>query len=152
MKCKASCANNQELLYNCQHLGSHTGSKQSKHGLTAICTHALAPCCNCYTLTTSMLHCLSTYERSTRSESKPAPGMRCNCTQQLPLHWKPLALSLHCYHSSCTAAIAGIFSLNFCVTATRTVMTFAAGPVILILTIGPSMLSSMSSPPPVPTR
>lgn len=34
--------------------------------------------------------------------------------------------------TSCTAPMAGIFSRSFCVTATRTVITFAAGPVILI--------------------
>jgi len=56
------------------------------------------------------------------------------------------------HHSNCTAAMPGIFSRSFCVTATRTVMTLAAGPVILILTMGPSMLSNSSSPPPVPTR
>lgn len=55
-------------------------------------------------------------------------------------------------HTSCTAAIIGIFSRSFCVMATRTVITFAAGPVILTLTIGPSMPSHISSPPPVPTR
>ena len=42
----------------------------------------------------------------------------------------------------------GIFSRSFCVTATRTVMTDAAGPVILILTITPSLLSSFRPPPP----
>mmetsp|Transcript_8630 Transcript_8630/g.14844 ORF Transcript_8630/g.14844 Transcript_8630/m.14844 type:complete len:229 (-) Transcript_8630:16-702(-) len=54
--------------------------------------------------------------------------------------------------TSCTAAIVGIFSRSFCVTATRTVITLAAGPVILIFTMGPSKPSSVSPPPPVPTR
>ena len=54
--------------------------------------------------------------------------------------------------TSCTAAIAGNFSLSFCVTATRTVITEAAGPVILTLTNGPSRETSSRPPPPVPTK
>ncbi|KAJ9162811.1 hypothetical protein P3X46_022555 [Hevea brasiliensis] len=37
-------------------------------------------------------------------------------------------------NSRCTAAMAGILSLNFCVRATRTVITSAAGPLSLTLT------------------
>ena len=55
-------------------------------------------------------------------------------------------------HTSCTAAIIGIFSRSFCVTATRTVITLAAGPSILIFTITPSTASRDSVPPPVPTK
>ncbi len=46
----------------------------------------------------------------------------------------------------------GIFSLSFCVTATLTVITEAAGPVILILTIESLISSHISPPPPVPTK
>mmetsp|Transcript_10549 Transcript_10549/g.45766 ORF Transcript_10549/g.45766 Transcript_10549/m.45766 type:complete len:225 (-) Transcript_10549:57-731(-) len=46
----------------------------------------------------------------------------------------------------------GIFSLSFCVTATRTVITDAAGPVSLTFTMGSSMSTSSSCPPPVPAR
>mmetsp|Transcript_30851 Transcript_30851/g.59567 ORF Transcript_30851/g.59567 Transcript_30851/m.59567 type:complete len:215 (+) Transcript_30851:429-1073(+) len=46
----------------------------------------------------------------------------------------------------------GIFSRSFWVTATRTVMTAAAGPPSITLTIGPSISLSANSPPPVPTR
>ena len=46
----------------------------------------------------------------------------------------------------------GIRSRSFCVTATRTVMTEAAGPLIRTLTIGPSNESRSSAPPPVPTK
>lgn len=66
---------------------------------------------------------------------------------------RPVAPRPHtCGHTSCTAAMRGIFSRSFCVMATRTVITFAAGPVILTLTIGPSMPWHDSSPPPVPTK
>jgi len=65
-----------------------------------------------------------------------------------------LFLSPSLFHqaTSCTAAIAGNFSRSFCVTATRTVITPAAGPVILTLTSGPSSDTSSRPPPPVPTR
>jgi hypothetical protein len=46
----------------------------------------------------------------------------------------------------------GIFSRNFCVTATRTVMTPAAGPVIRTFTIGSSMATNSRDPPAAPTR
>mmetsp|Transcript_43060 Transcript_43060/g.69247 ORF Transcript_43060/g.69247 Transcript_43060/m.69247 type:complete len:209 (-) Transcript_43060:208-834(-) len=46
----------------------------------------------------------------------------------------------------------GIFSRSFCVTATRTVITEAAGPLSLIFTIGSSMSMSSRTPPPVPAR
>jgi hypothetical protein len=46
----------------------------------------------------------------------------------------------------------GIFSLSFCVTATRTVITPAAGPPIRILTTYPSIWRSSRLPPPVPER
>lgn len=40
------------------------------------------------------------------------------------------------HHSiSCTAAIEGILSLSFCVNATRTVITPAAGPLSRTLTM-----------------
>mmetsp|Transcript_34282 Transcript_34282/g.61857 ORF Transcript_34282/g.61857 Transcript_34282/m.61857 type:complete len:211 (+) Transcript_34282:288-920(+) len=45
-----------------------------------------------------------------------------------------------------------IFSRNFCVTATRTVMTFAAGPVMRILTTELSIDTNSKLPPPVPTK
>jgi len=48
--------------------------------------------------------------------------------------------------------MAGIFSRNFWVTATLTVMTPAAGPVIRILTIGSSIATSSRDPPAAPTR
>ena len=54
--------------------------------------------------------------------------------------------------TSCTAAMAGMRSRSFCVTATRTVITLAAGPVMRILAMGPSSSTSSSPPPPVPTR
>ncbi len=44
----------------------------------------------------------------------------------------------------------GIFSRSFCVTATRTVITDAAGPDSFTLHTTPSILSSESVPPPVP--
>ena len=53
---------------------------------------------------------------------------------------------------SCTAAMEGIFSRSFCVTATRTVITLAAGPDSFTLHTTPSILSSASSPPPVPAQ
>ena len=54
--------------------------------------------------------------------------------------------------TSCTAAMAGMRSLNFWVTATLTVITLAAGPVICTLAMGPSSSTSSRPPPPVPTR
>nr|AFK39996.1 unknown [Medicago truncatula] len=48
--------------------------------------------------------------------------------------------------------MAGIFSRNFCVTATRTVMTPAAGPVIRTFTIGSSIATNSRVPPAAPTR
>lgn len=68
-----------------------------------------------------------------------------NYTQSL------ITIGVH-YDKSWTAAIAGIFSRNFCVTATRTVMTPAAGPVIRTLTIGSSIPTSSRDPPAAPTR
>lgn len=56
------------------------------------------------------------------------------------------------YCSSWTAAMAGIFSRSFWVTATLTVITPAAGPVILTFTIGSSMPTSSKDPPAAPTR
>ena len=53
---------------------------------------------------------------------------------------------------NCTAAMAGNFSRSFCVTATRTVITLAAGPVIRTLTIGPEISTSSKPPPPVPAE
>lgn len=54
--------------------------------------------------------------------------------------------------SSCTAAMAGNFSRSFWVTATRTVMTLAAGPVMRTFTIGPEISTSSRPPPPVPAQ
>lgn len=68
-----------------------------------------------------------------------------NYTQSL------VTIGVH-YDKSWTAAMAGIFSRNFCVTATRTVMTPAAGPVIRTLTIGSSIPTSSRDPPAAPTR
>ena len=51
---------------------------------------------------------------------------------------------------NCTAAMAGNFSRSFCVTATRTVITLAAGPVIRTFTMGPEISTSSRPPPPVP--
>ena len=48
--------------------------------------------------------------------------------------------------------MTGIFSRNFCVTATRTVMTLAAGPVILTFTIGSSMATNSRVPSAAPTK
>lgn len=57
------------------------------------------------------------------------------------------------YHSiSWTAVMTGIFSLNFWVNATRTVITWAAGPLNRTLTTKPSICWSSSIPPPVPAR
>ena len=53
---------------------------------------------------------------------------------------------------SCTAAMAGNFSRSFCVTATRTVITLAAGPVIRTFTMGPEISTSSRPPPPVPAE
>jgi len=46
----------------------------------------------------------------------------------------------------------GIFSRNFCVTATRTVMTLAAGPVIRTFTIGSSMATNSRVPSAAPIK
>ena len=54
--------------------------------------------------------------------------------------------------TSCTAAMLGIFSLSFWVTATRTVMTLAAGPVMRTLTTGVANSTSSRPPPEAPTR
>jgi len=48
--------------------------------------------------------------------------------------------------------MAGIFLRNFWVTATRTVMTPAAGPVTRTSTIGSSIATSSRDPPAAPTR
>jgi hypothetical protein len=48
--------------------------------------------------------------------------------------------------------MAGIFSRNFWVTATRTVMTPAAGPVNRTLTIGSSIATSSRDPPAAPNK
>ena len=52
----------------------------------------------------------------------------------------------------CTAAMLGIFSLSFWVTATRTVMTLAAGPVMRTLTTGVASSTSSRPPPEAPTK
>lgn len=48
--------------------------------------------------------------------------------------------------------MAGIFSRNFWVKATLTVITLAAGPVKRTLTIGSSMETNSTDPPAAPTR
>lgn len=68
-----------------------------------------------------------------------------------PLH-RCLTNGSQDHSTNCTAAMEGIFSRSFCVTATRTVITFAAGPVRRTLTMGSSISMSSSTPPPVPAR